>query len=189
MTRIHWWRVVPVLIVIGAGMNAQETIPRDSTIRIAGSDTLRIRSEVIKEDSAGSHPSHSTLLAMGLSALVPGGGQIYNRSYWKVPLLLGLGGYFIYEFIDNNRQYIDYRDQYQAGLATNPAGNNRILTLRDFYKDQRDSFGWYFLILYLANIADAYVDASLYEFDVGSNLGMRSGPPGSPSVTLRIWLR
>jgi len=73
------------------------------------------------------------------------------------------------------------------------ARSERTLLLRDFYKDQRDSFGWYFLILYLVNIADAYVDASLSGFDVGTNLGFRGGPPGNaalpPSVTFRIWLR
>jgi hypothetical protein len=197
MTRVHRWRVVLILTVIGVSIEAQESFPRDSTFRFGGPDTVRapISSAVTKDDSLAPPPSRSPLLAMGLSALIPGGGQIYNRSYWKVPLILGLGGYFVYEFIDNHRQYKDYRDRYQAGLATYPDGDRRILALREFYKEQRDSFGWYFLILYVVNLADAYVDASLFGFDVGDNLGFRAGPldgpvlPAGPSVTIRFWLR
>jgi len=195
MTRVLWWRVVLILTVIGATLQAQEPVRRDSTFRIGGPDSVRvpIPSPVIKGDSLAPLPTRSPLLAMGLSALIPGGGQIYNQSYWKVPIILGLGGYFVYEFVDNHRQYKDYRDQYQAGLATLPTGDRRILALREFYKEQRDSFGWYFLILYVVNIADAYVDASLFSFDVGDNLGFRAGPLDgagrAPSVTVRFWLR
>jgi hypothetical protein len=188
MTVVHWWRVVLVLTVVVSGLEAQETAVRDSSALRVDTLTIAARSAVLADDTL--RPPHSPLLAMGLSALLPGGGQFYNKSYWKIPVVLGLGGYFVYEFIDNHRQYKEYRDQYQAGLAALPSGDRRILALREFYKDQRDSFGWYFLILYAANIADAYVDASLFGFDVGGNLGRgapRDGPalPGT-SVTIRF---
>ncbi len=190
MTVVHWRRVVLILAIVVSGLEAQERVVRDSSALRADTLTSVPPSVVFIGDSLP--PSHSPLLAMGLSALLPGGGQFYNKSYWKIPVVVGLGGYFVYEFIDNHRQYKDYRDQYQASLATNPDGDRRMLTLREFYKDQRDSFGWYFLILYVANIADAYVDASLFGFDVGGNLGL-GGPPGGsafpPGVTIRFWLR
>ncbi|MBL0107256.1 MAG: hypothetical protein IPP52_08230 [Ignavibacteria bacterium] len=47
------------------------------------------------------------------SALLPGAGQVYNKSYWKVPVIAGLGGYFVYEYIRNNNKYIEYKDLYQ----------------------------------------------------------------------------
>ena len=59
--------------------------------------------------------------------------------------------------------------------------------MREFYKAQRDSFTWYFVLLYLINIADAYVDASLYDFNVGGDLSVRVLPPGAgPAVGLRF---
>ena len=57
-----------------------------------------------------------------------------------------------------------------------------MLKLRDFYKDQRDSFTWYFFILYVLNIVDAYVDASLYGFDVSPTLTMRGIPAAGLSI-------
>ena len=51
--------------------------------------------------------------AVAYSAILPGAGQFYSESYWKVPIILGLGGYFVYGIINNNNQYIDYRDQHQ----------------------------------------------------------------------------
>lgn len=189
MTRAERWRVILVAVAVGIPVQAQVPVRVDSAAVIVHPDTVRGRtvSSEIGSDSLSLRPHRSPLLAMGLSALLPGGGQIYNCSYWKVPVILGLGGYFVYELVDNQRQYKIYRDQYQAGLAANPAGDPRILALREFYKDQRDAFGWYFLILYFVNIADAYVDASLFGFDVGDSLGFRGGP-GGPAVTIRIRL-
>jgi hypothetical protein len=133
-------------------------------------------------------PTKSTGTAMLLSAILPGAGQFYNESYWKVPVIVGLGGYFIVEFLDNNSKYQDYGDLYDESLETTPGGDTQLLTYREFYRDQRDTFAWYFLILYAVNILDAYVDASLFDFDVGGDLaGAAHGPPApSASLTLRV---
>jgi hypothetical protein len=105
------------------------------------------------------------------SALLPGAGQFYNHSYWKIPVIVGLGGYFVYGWIDNNNQYQDYKQQYaNSQTATNPFGNQQLLNLRNFYQDQRDNFIIYSSILYLVNLIDAYVDAQLFDFDVSENV-------------------
>ncbi|HMQ69137.1 MAG TPA: DUF5683 domain-containing protein [Ignavibacteria bacterium] len=105
------------------------------------------------------------------SALLPGAGQFYNQSYWKIPVIAGLGGYFIYGWIDNNNQYQDYKQQYiNSQTETNPFGNQQLLNLRNFYQDQRDNFIIYTSILYLVNLIDAYVDAQLFDFDVSENV-------------------
>ena len=137
---------------------------------------------------AGQRQTKSTSTAMLLSAILPGAGQFYNESYWKVPVVLGLGGYFLVEFLDNNKMYVEYRDQYEESLETTPGGDTQLLTYREFYRDQRDTFAWYFIILYAVNILDAYVDASLFDFDVGSDLaGAAHGPPApGASLTLRV---
>jgi hypothetical protein len=135
-------------------------------------------------------PRKSTSLAMGLSALLPGAGQVYNGSYWKVPVIVGLGIYFVSYWLDNNRRYLDNRDQYAASItATAPSGDKHLLAVREFYKDERDTFMWYFLILYFANIADAYVDASLYDFNVGDDLSVRLLPGWSPVAGINTQLQ
>lgn len=105
------------------------------------------------------------------SALLPGAGQFYNHSYWKIPVIAGLGGYFVYGWINNNNYYQDYKQQYvNSQTASNPYGNQQLLNLRNYYQDQRDNFIIYSSILYLVNLVDAYVDAQLFDFDVSDNV-------------------
>ncbi|CUU04353.1 hypothetical protein JGI1_00974 [Candidatus Thermokryptus mobilis] len=113
--------------------------------------------------------------AMLMSAVLPGLGQFYNKSYWKVPIIYGLAGYFVYEFKQNDRNYRYYRELYIRSIEIS-GGDYRYKRLRDFYRDQRDLFGIYLALLYLANIVDAYVDAHLYNFDVGENLSIQIFP-------------
>ncbi len=97
------------------------------------------------------------------SAIIPGFGQIYNESYWKVPIIWGLAGWFIYNWSDLNKLYKDNQALYQIN-------NQSIYKLRrDFYRDQRDKFAIYLGLLYFLNIVDAYVDAHLYDFYIESN--------------------
>lgn len=126
-------------------------------------------------------PAKSPGTALLLSAILPGAGQIYNQSYWKAPIIFGLGVYFVAEWLHNNRLTNDWRARYTESLSTSPGGNSSYLAVREFYKDQRDSFAWYFFILYIVNLADAYVDASLFDFDVGSSLSIKMRPMELPS--------
>jgi len=109
----------------------------------------------------------SPTVAVLLSAALPGAGQFYNESYWKIPIVGGLVGYFGYEYFRNNNLYKDYRDRYvESQTGVNPSGDPNLKILREFYRDQRDDFVWYFLIVYVINMVDAYVDAHLFDFDV-----------------------
>ncbi len=104
------------------------------------------------------------------SALLPGAGQIYNQSYWKVPVVWGFAGWFSYNYVQNNKEYKKYRDSY---ITTNISLDKR---LRDFYHDQRDQFAVYLGITYVLNLLDAYVDAQLFDFSVdpsGKNNALR----------------
>jgi hypothetical protein len=126
---------------------------------------------VIKKDSVKKvnafKMKKSPLVATLLSAVLPGAGQIYNQSYWKVPIIAGLVGYFGYEYFHYNNIYKDYRDQYAASQTPAfPEGDDNLKTLREFNRTQRDDFVWYFLIIYVINMADAFVDAHLFDFDV-----------------------
>jgi hypothetical protein len=105
--------------------------------------------------------------AVLFSAILPGLGQIYNQSYWKAPVILGLSAYLGYEIYDYNKTYKDYKSRYEATQAPpDYAGDLNLKTLRNFYRDQRDDFVWYFIIVYVVNLVDAYIDAHLFDFDV-----------------------
>ena len=97
------------------------------------------------------------------SALIPGWGQFYNESYWKVRVVWGALGWFVYGWIESNNNYTDYRDKYLL------SGLQRDLSVREFYKDQRDLFAVYIGLTYFLNLIDAYVDAHLFDFEVVMN--------------------
>ncbi len=119
----------------------------------------------------------SPLKAVLLSAALPGLGQFYNESYWKLPIVALVGGYFGYEILHQNSIFHDYRDQFVASQTPeNQFGDQQILTLRNFYKDQRDRFIFYFGIFYVVNLVDAYVDAHLYDFDVSDKIKLGIEP-------------
>lgn len=105
--------------------------------------------------------------AVLFSAILPGLGQIYNQSYWKTPIIFGLSAYLGYQIYDYNKTYKDYKSRYEATqLPPDYTGDFNLKTLRNFYRDQRDNFIWYFVIVYVVNLVDAYIDAHLFDFDV-----------------------
>lgn len=119
----------------------------------------------------------SPAVALALSAVLPGAGQIYNGSYWKVPIILGFAGYFTYAIVLLNDYYLDYRQRFRDSITDeNPMGNRQLRLIRDWYRDQRDRFGWYMGFLYIINLLDAYVEATLTGFDVGEDLTLRFFP-------------
>lgn len=129
----------------------------------------------------------STTLAMLLSAGLPGAGQFYNESYWKIPVILGLAGYWGYEWVGLNKEYQNYKNLYSESLIKlPPSGNYQYRTIRDFYRGERDKFAWYLGILYVLNIVDAYVDASLFEFSVDDNLANSANSHKHVSIKLKI---
>jgi hypothetical protein len=180
-----------LLSVVPTAARAWEGVP------VGTEDSVRVLRDGVttSADTVPTNPprTKSPGTAVLLSAILPGAGQFYNESYIKVPIVLGFGVYFVSSWLDYNRRYKEYRDRYTASLTQMQGGDQRLLTVREFYKDQRDTFAWYFLVLYLVNLADAYVDASLYGFDVGGNLSLRVLPlgaaGGSPGGCVRVTLK
>ena len=109
------------------------------------------------------------------SAIIPGLGQFYNESYWKIPIIWGVGALFISGWVYNNNLYKDNKNLF---IET---GINLYKNNRDFYRDQRDNFTIYLVILYILNLVDAYVDAHLFDFTVQEDF-----ITGSPRVNFRV---
>ncbi|TGE23070.1 DUF5683 domain-containing protein [Hymenobacter metallicola] len=126
-----------------------------------------------------------------LSAMLPGAGQIYNRKYWKLPLVYGaLGGTLAGEFFYQSR-YREYVDGYTV-LTTRPRAANyreqlgpNVARARDssyvrqgiiFYRQKRDVFIAYSALAYTMIILDAVVDAHLKDFDISDDLSLQWQP-------------
>lgn len=149
----------------------QESIPLPSFYRTS-IDTVSV--DTAQTASLTTRPTKSTLTAILLSAALPGAGQIYTERYWKVPIILGFSAYFVSLWIRADDKYVEARAKYQRSVDQNEnkgQGDQQFLYERDFYRDQRDRFAFYIGLTYILNILDAYVGASLYNFDVTDNLG------------------
>ncbi len=119
-----------------------------------------------------------------LSAIIPGAGQVYNKSYWKVPVLYGGIAALVY-FIDFNQKnykifktaYI-YRNDHDSTTSDGFANytDDDLLIRRDYYRRNRDFCYIVGGVVYVLNIIDAYVDAHLKDFDVSDDLSLHSQP-------------
>ena len=139
--------------------------------------------------------THSPRKAAIRSAILPGWGQIYNKKYWKLPLVYGALGVTGYIFFDNLKTYREYRFAYAARYkAQQPPplqDSTDYFTLKPEYKiyqpesirAARDRFRKYidysvlfFIVFWGLNVVDATVDAHLKSFDVSPNLSFRIKP-------------
>ena len=119
--------------------------------------------------------------AMLLSFALPGTGQIYNRRWWKPPLVYAGMGWSIYSIVQNTNQYKRYRDAYILKLAGEPHefSGTRFDNVTDlkrvrngFDKNRQLSFVAAILV-YGIQGAEAFVDAHLRTFDVSDDLSLR----------------
>lgn len=132
------------------------------------------------------------------SAILPGLGQIYNRKYWKLPILYGGFVGLSYAITWNNSHYQDYFDAQRTLLDDDPANDHVWAKMLPYgmdpatadknwfsgvLKDRKNYFRYYrdfsiilTVALYGLGVVDAYVDAQLFEFDVSPDLSMRVEP-------------
>ena len=124
------------------------------------------------------------------SAILPGLGQIYNDSYWKLPIIYGVSAYFVYEYFYFNKDFKDYSNKYNESLNPNSTNYYRqtyFKAVREWNRDNRDAFVWYMGLLYMVNILDAFIDAHLYNFSVDDKIQIGPGNvSGGYQLRLRI---
>lgn len=126
----------------------------------------------------------------------PGGGQIYNRKYWKLPIVYGgfLGCYYALSW--NNNMYRDYSQAYIDIMDSDPNSksymnfipasydvDSNISRLKDIFKRKKDFYRRYrdmsffcMIAVYALSVVDAYVDAELSSFDISPDLSLHAKP-------------
>ena len=128
---------------------------------------------------------HSPTRASIMSACLPGLGQLYNRRYWKIPVLYaGIGA--ITFFARQNWNYLQkYSEAYKLRTDGDPAtidsyynkcSADDLLQFKNYYRRNFEVTVIFAVALYALNIVDASVDAHLFRFDINDNLSMKISP-------------
>ena len=169
----------------------------DSMVQSVVVDTtsVAIGKKAPKKDWATWQPNPKR--ALWLALVIPGGGQIYNRKYWKLPIVYGGFVGCIYAISWNNQMYHDYAQAYIDLMDDDPRTQsyNEFLHLgvtitdsnkstyqelfrkrKDRYRRWRDLSVFALVAVYALSVIDAYVDASLSEFDISKDLSLRIAP-------------
>jgi hypothetical protein len=124
-------------------------------------------------------------IAFKLSAILPGAGQIYNKGYWKPPIIYAGFGVFTYLILNHHAQFKLYRSSYIAKTDTTspfrtdpyPQFNvNAVQLQRNFHRQSRDMMFLLGAVWYALNIVEAFVDAHMKHFDVSEEISMRVTP-------------
>lgn len=152
--------------------------------------------------------------AVWMAALFPGLGQLYNRRYWKLPIVVGAYMGLAYATSWNNGMLTDYTRAYRDIMDNDPSTKsymdffppttqesdldqqwltNILQSRKNFYRRNRDLCIIAMVGVYLVAMVDAYVDASLSHFDITPELSMDwapavmpAGPANKPSIGL-VW--
>ena len=144
-------------------------------------------------------PIQSPRKAAILSATLPGLGQIYNKKYWKIPIIYAGLLTSAYYINDNNVQYKLYKDAYLKRLDNNPDNDDFVgeyssgdlLILKDFYRRNREVSILCFVGTYIINVLDASVDAHLFDYDISEDISLQITPTSTAnfnglSLTLNL---
>lgn len=127
---------------------------------------------------------HSPKIASCLS-IIPGGGQIYNRKWWKLPIVYGTMGVATYFVCDYGKKYVVMKKEYFNRVNGNTElllpeyareSDDLIKGIRDEYRSRMEISIAALSILYMLNIIDACVDAHLFYFDVSDDLSLQWQP-------------
>ena len=135
-------------------------------------------------------PIKSPRKAAILSSALPGLGQIYNKKYWKVPIIyagLLTSAYYINE---NNIQYKQYKNAYLRRLDNNPNNDDFVgkyssgdlLILKDFYRRNREISILCFVGTYIINILDASIDSHLFDYDISEDISLQIKPTSTANI-------
>ena len=189
--RIFFSSICFLFLLSPALVNAQEKEP----VVISTKDTT----PVIKKSVASSNrydsamKAHSPKKAALRSAILPGWGQVYNKKYWKVPIVYGAlgvcGGVFFYNMGNYKDTRFAYRVKYnmrvngtdsalfsQIKPKLKPLDEESLRFYRNQFRRDIDYSALFFLLLWCLNVIDATVDAHLKSFDVSPELSLRVKP-------------
>jgi hypothetical protein len=163
---------------------------------LTDSASIQNASPALKAAEDSIRKTHSPRKAAIRSAIIPGWGQVYNKKYWKVPLVYGglgaVGAIFVYNLKNYRNTRFAYQAKYKAALPVNqgrdstdywnikpellPLSPESLRFYRNEFRRDIDYSVLFFLIIWGLNIIDATVDAHLKGFDVSPDLSLQIKP-------------
>ncbi len=188
----HFIFLLSILFVFTYTVNAQETSVSET--KKTEEKKPNIFNRKSKTDST-KVKIHTPRTASIRSAILPGLGQAYNKSYWKIPVVYGALGVTVGIFSFNLKNYKDTRFAYQAMYKAAlplpqrdstdyskirpdlvPLSSESLKFYRDQYRRDIDYSVLFFLLAWGLNVVDATVDAHLKTFDISPELSLKIKP-------------
>ena len=168
-----------------------QVVPAENTVAIKDSSATK-KSKVDTTKKKIYDPK----VAARRSAIIPGWGQIYNKKYWKLPIVYGALGVTGYIFVNNIKIYKEYKFAYSARIKAMPPPQgssdstdydqlddiykvlspNSIRSARDEFRRYVDYSALIFILFWGLNVVDAAVDAHLKNFDISPDLSLQIRP-------------
>ena len=182
-----------------AELITRDSIPPDSIIQNATDE--KVVEKILPSKKPKSFQPNSTKAI--LFSIIPGGGQVYNRVYWKLPIVIGAYTACYYAISWNNNNLLDYATAFRdiksstplehqswqdfipygadpKSYVNNTGFHEQLRRGRDFYRRNRDLSIIVTVGVYALFMIDAYVDAELYSFDISPNLTLSYAPAYIP---------
>lgn len=180
------------IAALQSSLPAENTLSKDDSVLIARNMPLKKKE---KRNWETWYPEAKK--ALWLALVIPGAGQIYNRKYWKLPIVYGGFVGCLYALRWNNQMYKDYSQAYidimdndpqtksyesflHLGTQVTQDNLSRYQTVfkqrKDKYRKWRDMSIFSLVAVYALSVIDAYVDASLSEFDISKDLSLKVSP-------------
>ena len=176
-----------------------DSIPSDSVFADSISKDISVLIDTTKQIKADIKPKTwipDPKRALWLALVIPGGGQIYNRKFWKLPIVYGGFVGCLYAYNWNGQMYKDYKQAYLDIMDSDPntnsykdffrpgydyEANKEYLSgvfkkRKDRYRRWRDLSIFSFIGVYALSVIDAYVDAQLSNFDISEDIHLSIEP-------------
>ena len=183
------------IAVEGATFGKDAVVSRDTAIVVYADSLQRTVGDTLDLNRFNNWKP-DPIRAMWLAMVVPGGGQIYNRKFWKLPIVYGGFVGCMYAYNWNGQMYKDYRQAYLDIMDSDPntdsykeffrpgydfEANKEYLKdvfkkRKDRYRRWRDLSIFSFIAVYALSVVDAYVDAQLSNFDISEDINMSIEP-------------
>ncbi|HYJ37636.1 MAG TPA: DUF5683 domain-containing protein [Chitinophagaceae bacterium] len=176
------------LVFCGYTISAQEdsaSARKDTSLFVQGEVARKVVDTI---------PRHNPRKAAIRSAIIPGWGQIYNKKYWKVPIVYTAIGIPAGLFFYNKAWYDRTNYAYAVSLSPNPSqdslnkvhpdllplvernASSSLVNYRNDFRRNMDYCVIFFLLAWALNVVDATVDAHLKEFNVSPDLSLKFKP-------------
>lgn len=175
-----------LLLLASQSVQAQSIVPTSPDTATA-SASVPLATPVRRTTKLFGHSMTVPAKAAYLSAMLPGMGQVYNKKYWKLPLVYGAIGGTAYGLVYYQQLYREFTTAKRVrwddnpktkdeGKHSAPLSDSSVLFYQSRFRTQRDSFIGYTALAYGFGILDALVDAHLRDFDMDDNLAWRCSP-------------